>query len=171
MATSLRTLELDRVSERTALSFLRLLWEIHHGLQAASKRMEREIGLTGPQRLVLRILDGSPGMTASQLAELLHLDRSTLTGIVRRLQRGGFVRRAADPHDGRRFLLAVTPKARTAISNLTGTIEQRIESALGTVLASQLAGAEAALAVVAAALGDGGDERPPGRPRKRPRRR
>ena len=66
---------------------------------------ERQIGLTGQQRLVLRFLGESPGMTAGDLAQVLHLDPSTLTGIVWRLERGGFVRRAADPHDGRRFLL------------------------------------------------------------------
>jgi MarR family transcriptional regulator, organic hydroperoxide resistance regulator len=37
--------ELDPV-----LDFMRLLWSIEHGLQRMSKRMESEIGITGPQR-------------------------------------------------------------------------------------------------------------------------
>lgn len=137
--------------QRPALVFLRLLWQIHHGLQAASKQMERAIGVTGPQRLVLRLLAERPGMTASELAELLHLDPSTLTGIVRRLERGGLVRRAADPLDGRRFLLAPTLRARAVISR-PGTIEERVEAALGVLSTDAVEGAGATLALVAAGL-------------------
>ena len=38
------------------LSFMRLLWAVVHGLESASKQMQREIGVTGPQRLVLRLV-------------------------------------------------------------------------------------------------------------------
>src|ERR1700733_2332457 len=38
------------------LDFMRLLWSIEHGLQSASKHMEGTLGITGPQRLVLRIV-------------------------------------------------------------------------------------------------------------------
>src|SRR5262249_10104350 len=36
------------------LDFMRLLWSIEHDLQRMSKRMKGELGITGPQRLVLR---------------------------------------------------------------------------------------------------------------------
>src|SRR5689334_23622938 len=49
--------ELDPV-----LDFMRLLWSIEHGLQRMSKRMENEIGITGPQRLVLRVVGQYPGL-------------------------------------------------------------------------------------------------------------
>ena len=42
------------------LDFMRLLWAVDHGLQQRSKRMAAEIGLTGPQRLVIRIAVVSP---------------------------------------------------------------------------------------------------------------
>ena len=67
---------------KAPLNLLRLLWRVHHGLQSASKRMERDLGITGPQRLVVRLLGNSPGMTAGELASLLHLDPGTLSGIV-----------------------------------------------------------------------------------------
>ena len=37
------------------LDFMRMLWALDHALQSASKRMEANFGLTGPQRLVVRI--------------------------------------------------------------------------------------------------------------------
>jgi len=38
-----------------AVDFMRLLWSIEHGLWRLSKRMENEISITGPQRLVLHL--------------------------------------------------------------------------------------------------------------------
>ena len=39
------------------LDFMQRLWALDHSLQAASKRMETTMGVTGPQRLVIRVLD------------------------------------------------------------------------------------------------------------------
>src|SRR5260370_14634723 len=67
-----------------ALDFLRLLWAIEHRLQRMSKRMEASLGVTGPPRLVLRIVGRSPGLSAGGLAHLLLLPHSS---IPRTLQR------------------------------------------------------------------------------------
>jgi hypothetical protein len=45
------------------LDFLRVLWSVEHQLKSASKRMERRLGITGPQRLVLR-RSGRPEIVA-----------------------------------------------------------------------------------------------------------
>ena len=78
--------ELDRV-----LRFMRLMWSVDHGLHKVSKRMASSIGLTGPQRLAVRIIGRSPGMTAGEVAERMHLDPSTVTGILRRLEEGRMI--------------------------------------------------------------------------------
>jgi len=91
---------------KNVLEFLRLLWAIDHALQGRSKRMVRELGVTGPQRLVIRVLGHQRQATSGELATLLHLHPSTLSGIVRRLQRSGFVARSVDATDRRRYHLA-----------------------------------------------------------------
>ena len=63
------------------LSFMQLLWELHHELQAQSKEMEHRHGVTGPQRLVLRLVGRFPGVSPGELAALLRLHPSTLTGV------------------------------------------------------------------------------------------
>ena len=50
------------------LGFMRALWELTHALQVSSKRMARVLGVTGPQRLVIRVVGQSPGITARDLA-------------------------------------------------------------------------------------------------------
>lgn len=139
-------------SQAGALNFLRLLWEIQHGLLAVSRRMRREIGVTGPQRLVLRLLSSTPGITAGELAQALHLDKSTLTGIVGRLERDDFLRRAVDPLDRRRQLLALTRKGRAVAATLSGTVEERVAHALAEVSPEEVGSAEKILSLVTESL-------------------
>jgi DNA-binding MarR family transcriptional regulator len=112
------------------LDFLRLIWGIDHALQRTSKQMETRLGITGPQRLVIRIVGRFPGLPAGKLAALLHLHQSTLTGILKRLEARGLLRRQADPRDGRRALLGLTPKGRQLDVTTSGPIETAIASAL-----------------------------------------
>ena len=81
------------------LEFLRLIWAIDHGLQLASKRTETLVGVTGLQRLVVRILGRFPGLSAGQLAGLLHVDPSTLSGVFARLTARHLIDRRSDPRD------------------------------------------------------------------------
>src|SRR5215471_17366676 len=89
----------------STLDFMRLLWTIEHGLQRMSKRMEREIGITGPQRLVLRVVGQFPEISAGELARIVRLHPSTITGILQRLVTRGLLERKADPGDTRRARL------------------------------------------------------------------
>ena len=78
------------------LRFMRLIWAVDHELERVSKRMEDRIGLTIPQRLSLLLIGQNPGILASELAEVLHLHRGTLSGILRRLEHAGYIERIVD---------------------------------------------------------------------------
>src|SRR5512138_3249138 len=100
---------------------MRVIWELDHALQKTSKHMERMLGVTAPQRLVLRILGRFPGMQAGQLAAVLHLHPSTITGVLTRLQRRGHITRRADPRDRRRATFGLTAKGRELDTQAEGT--------------------------------------------------
>lgn len=112
------------------LEFLRMLWAVDHALQSGSKRMEARLGVTGPQRLVLRIVGRFPGIGAGRVAQILHLHPSTLTGIVQRLQARGLLQRTIDPKDGRRALFTLSPRGRKLDTLQAGTVEAAVERAL-----------------------------------------
>jgi DNA-binding MarR family transcriptional regulator len=112
------------------LDFMRLLWAVDHSLQSASKRMESTFGITGPQRLVVRIVGRFPGIAAGRVAEILHVHPSTLTGILRRLEMRGVLQRRADPRDARRALFGLTAKGRKLDTVKTGTVEQAVRRVL-----------------------------------------
>jgi DNA-binding MarR family transcriptional regulator len=112
------------------LDFMRLLWAVDHGLQSASKWMEATHGITGPQRLVVRIVGRFPGITAGRVAEILHVHPSTLTGILKRLEQRGILQRRTDARDARRALFGLTPKGKKLDTLRTGLVEQAVRRVL-----------------------------------------
>ena len=134
------------------LEFMRLLWAVDHGLQTRSKQMTVRLGITGPQRLVLRIVGRFPGISAGQLSRILHLDPSTLTGILRRMDRAGLLTRQRDPRDGRRVMLSPSAAGRRLDVVTPGTIEAVMREVLRRLPQRKLDATREVLAAIAAAL-------------------
>jgi DNA-binding MarR family transcriptional regulator len=112
------------------LQFMQLLWAVVHGLERTSKHMTAQVGVTGPQRLVLRVVGLFPGLSAGHLASILHIHPSTLTGVLQRLIAQRLLRRVDDPRDRRRAILHLTPRGVRANALRNGTVESAIEAAL-----------------------------------------
>lgn len=146
---------IDHPALDPTLDFMRLLWRIEHGLQSRSKQMEAAIGITGPQRLVLRIVDRFPGVSAGQLAHVLRLHPSTITGIVQRLVDKGLLGRTADRADRRRIQLRVRPGAKPFTRRSPTTIELAVARALAGVPPGHVRHARSVLTALADALEPG----------------
>jgi DNA-binding MarR family transcriptional regulator len=155
----------------SVLSFMRLIWAVDHGLQRSSKRMAAMLGLTGPQRLAIRILGRTEGITPGALAEILHLHPSTLTGILRRLEDRGVIIRAPDPRDSRRSLLFLTPDGRKLDVLVKGTIEDAVRKVLARSSPERIEEASQLLAAVARSLSRMAVDQKPVTPRPRVKRR
>lgn len=134
------------------LTFLRQIWSVDHALQKMSKRMATSLGITGPQRLALRMIGQHPGLSAGELAGLLHLDPSTVTGILDRLERSRMVTRLADPADGRRARLYLARAGKLQYRKQSGTVEAAVRRALETVAPGQVKSAARVFAALAAEL-------------------
>lgn len=135
------------------LEFLRVVWAVDHGLEKASRRMERRLGITGPQRLVLRLVGRFPGITAGALAEVLHVHPSAVTGLLRRLEASGLLARRRDPRDARRSFLGLTDQGQRLNQRAQGTIEEVVEQLLATHPDAKVASALEVLSAFAEALG------------------
>jgi DNA-binding MarR family transcriptional regulator len=134
------------------LSFMQLLWAMTHGLESASKRMHAELGVTGPQRLVLRIVGHHGRISAGALADVLHIHPSSLTGMLQRLEQAELIRRESDPFDRRRALIELTRRGMRLNDERRGTIEANIASVLSKMPKDKLAGAKAVLKAIASSL-------------------
>jgi MarR family transcriptional regulator, organic hydroperoxide resistance regulator len=137
------------------LQFMRLFWALVHGLNKTSKRMTAEIGVTGPQRLVLRVAGLFPGLSAGDLAKLLHIHPSTLTGVLRRLVAQRLLTRTNDPRDQRRAILNLSARGARINNDQRGTVEGAIRSALRSVPARDRAATRRVLERLTAQLETG----------------
>ena len=135
------------------LEFMRLLWDLDSRLQSASKTMADTLGVTGPQRLVIRMIGLYPGITASDLSSLLRLHKSTLTGVLQRLERRRTIRRTADKDDRRVSHFELTTEGQRINRHRLGTIEARLGEALGGLPEADVAAARRVLITLADAIG------------------
>lgn len=83
------------------------------------------LGLTYSQYLVMLVLWEHDVVSVGDLGERLHLDSGTLTPLLKRMERDGFVTRRRDPEDERRVLIMLTPhghELRAAALNVPQTL-------------------------------------------------
>jgi DNA-binding MarR family transcriptional regulator len=127
------------------LQFMQQLWAVVHGLQKTSKRMAADLGVTGPQRLALRVIGLFPGLSAGDLAAVLHVHPSTATGVLQRLADQGLLTRVHDPRDRRRAVLQLTRRGARVNAARRRTVETAVLRALGAVTVRDRAAASRVL--------------------------
>lgn len=128
------------------------LWAVVHRMERLSKQMGGRTGVTGPQRLVVRLIDLYPGISAGELAATLHLHPSTLTGVLKRLEAQGLLSRGVDPDDGRRMVLRVTRRGAAVARRRDGTVEGAVASVMARAPGGQMDQAQAFLDALATRL-------------------
>ena len=87
-----------------------------------SEMRARELGIEPHQHQALLALKGLPAgcqPTIGELANRLALRHHTTVELVDRLEAAGFVKRQADPNDGRQILLQLTPLGTTKLRSLS----------------------------------------------------
>lgn len=77
----------------------------------------RPVGLTNGQFSLLMALNRPEPATMGPVAQLLAMDRTTLTAMLKPLERDGLVAIAADPGDRRSRLLSLTDKGRSVLAS------------------------------------------------------
>ncbi len=99
-------------------------------LGAVSRKITRHykdgispFGLTHGQFFMLVALLEEDGVQPSQLADKTALDRPTITGLLDRLERDGWVERRLDPNDRRTLRVHLTPKALAEREDLLALFE------------------------------------------------
>ncbi|BCS34970.1 hypothetical protein TBR22_A41960 [Luteitalea sp. TBR-22] len=112
------------------LAFMEGLWAVVHRMERLSKQMAAHGGVTGPQRLVLRLIGLFPGISAGDLAATLHLHPSTLTGVLRRLEAQQLLTRQPAAEDRRRTTLTLTRQGQRVSRNVRQTVEGAVAAAL-----------------------------------------
>jgi DNA-binding MarR family transcriptional regulator len=98
---------------------LKLDKQLCFALYAASKAMTQayrpilnELGLTYPQYLVFLVLWEEDGISLKALGKKLYLDSGTLTPLLKRLEKNGFIERKRFERDEREIRICLTEQGR-----------------------------------------------------------
>lgn len=89
------------------------LYSTANAMQQTYRPYLEALGLTYPQYLVMRTLwaaEAAP--TVSGIAAEVHLESSTLTPLLKRLEKAGLIRRQRDAEDERRVVIHLTDTGR-----------------------------------------------------------
>jgi trehalose-phosphatase len=114
------------------LGFMKDLWALEQGLNQRSKAMLGRHGVTGPQRLVVRVVGRLGPVSPAQLARVLHLHPSSVTRLTHRLEERGLIRRTPHPSHQGRYLLTLGSRGGRVEQIGAGTVESAVRSALRT---------------------------------------
>jgi len=98
-----------RIDRDTAISeTMQSLRRIFKAIQVYSQEISREFGITGPQLWALKTIWQQEGLSLSELGKGMYLHPSTITGLVDRLEKKGFVLRERDRGDRRVIKIRLT---------------------------------------------------------------
>jgi DNA-binding MarR family transcriptional regulator len=99
----------------------RLLEEAHllgSRLAQSHQRTADAVGIGVTDLLCLEMVSAGEPLTAGQLAEQVGLTPGAVTGVLDRLERGGFIERERDPEDRRRILVRLDPTRQRDMARL-----------------------------------------------------
>lgn len=107
--------------------------------QVVRTRLRTTFAITLPQFDVLSELEhAGDALTMSQLSQNLMVSNGNVTGVVDRLERDGYVRRAASPTDRRVQYIALTDKGISAFKQMAQVHEQWITELFAGLTASDI---------------------------------
>lgn len=115
--------------------------KIIRSINLESKRIEKELGISIPQLLVLQILSACPDYKASSkfIKEKINLNASTVSGIIYRLELKGLVARLPNLQDKRVQFITLTAKAAEMLKNSPQSLQQKISDNLSRLSKTQQA--------------------------------
>jgi DNA-binding MarR family transcriptional regulator len=88
------------------------IYSAGHAFNQLYRPVLDEIGLTYPQYLVLVVLWSTDDQAVKDLGRALHLDSSTLTPLLKRLEAAGYITRNRNPADERQVRVRLTQEGR-----------------------------------------------------------
>jgi DNA-binding MarR family transcriptional regulator len=96
-------------------------------------------GLSSLEWRVLATLSDGDGLTVGELAREVLTEQSTLTKLVQRMEKAGWVQRGADASDARRTLVFETSQGRAVVADLLRQAKKHEAQLLGNFSASETA--------------------------------
>ncbi|HTJ80820.1 MAG TPA: MarR family transcriptional regulator [Polyangiaceae bacterium] len=102
----------DRESKAELDAIVETIVYLYTESRRLTKAAAREVGLTGPQLTVIKLLDTFGDLSLSSLSERIRAQNSTVTGIIDRMEREGLVTRERSTSDRRVVFIRLSDKGK-----------------------------------------------------------
>lgn len=114
------------------LEILVKLRKIIRSINLESKRIEKEFGISIPQLLVLQFLSEQENYRAyaRDIKQHINLNASTVSGIISRLEKKGFVARVTKPEDRRAAYVTLTASGQELLKTSPTTLQEKLSNRL-----------------------------------------
>ena len=134
-----------------------MLWAINHVSHDVTLHEQSKYGVTETPAFIIQVVNEFPGISAGDLAKVLHLDPSTLTGVLQQMGQRGLLQLPPDMRDRRRLRIQLTTKGRRMSHMAVGAIEAAVSRTLSRVSPAKLKATREVLSLLADNLDRHGD--------------
>lgn len=126
--------------EKTENRIIIKIRRIVRSINIESKKIQRSYGVSVPQVLCLNFIKDQPNFQSNQkeIKNYLNLNASTVTGIVNRLERNGYVARLPKSGDKRVSNITLTVEGQKLLNNLPPLLQEELLSKLMNLPASEV---------------------------------
>lgn len=108
------------VSDNVLISLRRII----QAIDLHSRQLARQHGITTPQLIILKQIQGKEAMTVSEVARQVSLKQATVTDILNRLEYKGLVLREKDTKDRRRVLVRETDAGKKLLKTAPSPLQE-----------------------------------------------
>jgi DNA-binding MarR family transcriptional regulator len=101
------------------------LRQIIRAIDIHSRALVQNHGLTGPQLVILKTLDRLGEVPGGELARSVSLSHATVTGVLDRMERQGWVRRRRSEEDRRKVLVDLDQRGRDILETAPSLFQEQ----------------------------------------------
>jgi DNA-binding MarR family transcriptional regulator len=116
------------------------LRKIIRSINLESKKVEKELGISIPQLLVLKYLSDQNDYRAfaKDIKKYINLNASTVSGIITRLESKGLVAKKTKPNDKRAIFIILTAKGADILHKSPPTLQEKLSQRLKKLSPEQI---------------------------------
>lgn len=92
------------------------LRKIIRAIDMHSRKLNKDVGLTGPQLMILQNVGKNDGVMVREIADTINLSSATVTSVLDRMEARGLVKRVRSTIDKRKVGVYLTDKGELALS-------------------------------------------------------
>jgi MarR family transcriptional regulator, organic hydroperoxide resistance regulator len=114
------------VTEAAISEIMQSLRRIFKAIQDYSYAVSNKFGITGPQLWVLKTISQNESLHLGELGKRMYLHPSTITGLIDRLEKKGYVERDRGREDRRVVKLHLTSKGKDLVKRAPNPIQGKM---------------------------------------------